>query len=254
MMDATTAVCQAAREQPVERIIHISSMAVYGQATGQITEDAVPEGPLGSYARSKQACEEIIERYVQDGGRAYILRPGCVFGPGSRQWTTRIARLLAAGRIGDLGGAGDGICNLTYIDDLTSAIIAAISTSASNGSVFNIASDYQITWNDFFLQFGRALGAIPIRRRSSKHLTVETRVIAPILRVASLATRAIPRARNLLPEPITPSLVQLWRQEMWMDTSRAVSDLGLNSTPLEQAVRSSASWFREPHMSISDHH
>ena len=71
-----------------------------------------------------------MRKYVHDGGDAVILRPTCVFGPGSTQWTTRIARLLKARRIGDLGSAGDGGCNLAFIDDVVAAVLAALDASS----------------------------------------------------------------------------------------------------------------------------
>ena len=39
---------------------------------------------------------------------AAILRPALVYGRGSALWSERVARLLRAGRLGDLGAAGDG--------------------------------------------------------------------------------------------------------------------------------------------------
>ncbi|MEH3106994.1 MAG: GMC family oxidoreductase [Sphingomonas fennica] len=86
------------------RVVHLSSMAVYGDATGDVTEDRPFARGHGAYGDAKIAAEEAAA-----GHDAVILRPGCIYGPGSAQWTWRPARLLAAGRLGDLGANGDGL-------------------------------------------------------------------------------------------------------------------------------------------------
>ena len=89
MVRAAQVLCDAARSVPPRRIVHLSSMAVYGAATGSVTEDHPPVEPVSGYGRAKIACEEIVGRYVRDGGDAVILRPSCVFGPGgTRRLTT----------------------------------------------------------------------------------------------------------------------------------------------------------------------
>ena len=102
-------------------------------ATGTVREDHAPVAPVSGYGQAKIECERIVRKYVDDGGDAVILRPTCVFGPGSPQWTNRLVRLLRARRIGDLGVAGDGICNLAFIDDLVAAIIAAMDAPGLSG-------------------------------------------------------------------------------------------------------------------------
>ncbi|HEY1410618.1 MAG TPA: NAD(P)-dependent oxidoreductase [Rhodopila sp.] len=212
MLRSTQALCDAARFCPPHMIVHLSSMAVYGAATGVVTEDHPPVEPVSGYGRAKIECERIVQKYVDNGGAAVILRPTCVFGPGSPQWTTRLARLLRAGRIGDLGIAGDGCCNLAFIDDVVAAIVAALDTSSGT---FNISSSSDLTWNEFLMAFGRALGATPIRRISPRTLQIETKFLAPVRRIAGMALR------SPATEAITPSLAALWRQDIRIDCSAA---------------------------------
>src|SRR5689334_3785366 len=140
MTRAAEVLCDAARHNPPRRIVHLSSMAVYGAATGRVPEDHAPVAPVSAYGEAKLQCERILRRYVDGGGDAVALRPTCVFGPGSAQWTTRIARLLMDRRLGDLGTAGDGGCNLAYIDDLVATIINALEAPNVAGQVFNISN------------------------------------------------------------------------------------------------------------------
>lgn len=224
MVRSTQVLCDAARAVPPRRIVHLSSMAVYGAAVGAIREDHAPVAPVSFYGQAKIECERIVQKYVDDGGDAVILRPTCVFGPGSAQWTTRLARLLYARRIGDLGADGDGYCNLAFIDDVVAAIVAAVDAPDISGRTFNISSAYDLTWNEFFVAFGKALGATPIRRISPRRLRIETMLLAPVRRVLAMAVK------SPFTEAVTPSLAALWRQDIRIDCSAARTALALPRT------------------------
>lgn len=224
MVRATQVLCDAARVVPPRRIIHLSSMAVYGSATGTVREDQPPVAPVSSYGQAKIDCEHIMRKYGDNGGEAVILRPTCVFGPGSDQWTTRLIRLLATRRIGDLGIAGDGFCNLAFIDDVVAAIVSALDARDAVGRAFNISSTAEQTWNEFLISFAKALGATPVRRISPRMLRIETKVLAPVRRIAGMAV-SLP-----MTEAITPSLAALWRQDIQIDSSAARATLALRQT------------------------
>ncbi len=159
-----------------------------------------------------------------------ILRPTCVFGPGSVQWTTRLARLLKARRIGDLGTAGDGCCNLAFIDDVVAGIIAALDAPEASGMTFNISSSAELTWNEFLIAFAKALGATPVRRISPRMLRIETKLLAPVRRIAAMALR------SPATEAITPSLAALWAQDIRIDSRAAEAVLGLPRTTVGQMI------------------
>jgi nucleoside-diphosphate-sugar epimerase len=230
MLRTTAVLCDAARAGPPRRIVHLSSMAVYGAATGTVREDHTPVLPVSGYGQAKIECERIVQKYVHDGGDAVILRPTCVFGPGSTQWTTRLARLLLARRIGDLGSAGDGGCNLAFIDDLVAVITATLGAQDIAGRVFNVSSPVTMTWNQFLIAFAKALGATPVRRIPPRMLRIETKLLAPVRRIASKAIR------SPMTEAITPSLVALWEQDIRVDGSAAEAGLGVRWTPPERMI------------------
>ena len=211
-------------------MIHLSSMAVYGSATGSVQEDCPPVEPVSGYGRAKIDCERVIQKYVEHGGDAVILRPTCVFGPGSPQWTTRLAYLLHARRIGDLGPAGDGRCNLAFIDDVVAAIVASLDAPDLSGRTLNISSSSEMTWNAFFMAFGRALGATPVRRISGRRMKIETKLLAPAFKIAGKAMKSSQT------EAITPSLATLWRQDIRIDSSASEKALALSYTSIDQMI------------------
>jgi nucleoside-diphosphate-sugar epimerase len=235
----------AAKRDAIERIVHLSSMAVYGSATGRVRETAALTGDLGWYAEAKVRAEESAQAYTRAGGRVVILRPGCIYGPGSDAWTGRIGRWLRAGRLGDLGANGDGTCNLVLIDDVVAAVIAALQEPAAEGQAINLATPVG-TWNRYFVRFARAIGSTPVQRISGRRLRVETKVLAPVLKIAEIAVRRLRAGRLGLPEPIPPSLARLWRQDIELDTTKADELLRVPWTPVERGLAVAARWFRGP--------
>jgi nucleoside-diphosphate-sugar epimerase len=236
MVRSTQALCDAARTQPPGRIVHLSSMAVYGSANGAVRESHDAIAPVSGYGQAKIACEEIIRKYVRDGGDAVILRPTCVFGPGSTQWTTRLARLLQARRIGDLGSAGDGRCNLAYIDDVVTAIINALDMRGIAGQTFNLSSPADQTWNEFLVRFARALGATPVKRIAPRMLRLETRLLAPVRKIAGKFLH------SPATEAITPSLAALWAQDIRIDSTAAATALNMPQTTPDAMIAAAVRW------------
>ncbi len=227
-----------AAEAGARRIVHLSSMAVYGAATGQVDEDA-PLTPEGGYGQSKAESERLLLDHAKAGGEVVMLRPGCVHGPGSEGWTARPARLLRAGRLGDLGPGGDGICNLTAVEDLVAATAAALRLPVTPGLVFNISDPAPGDWNSYFLALAKAIGATPLRRIGGRQFRIEKLAAYP-LKVLEIAGR---KAKLRTPDAIPPALQRLFQQDITLDNRRADAVLGFARTPPAQAVAAAAAWF-----------
>ena len=217
------------------KVIHFSSMAVYGSAAGTITEDAPLKGDVGAYSAAKVHVETVARQYK----RAVILRPGIIYGPGSAQWSERVAHWLRDRRIGDLGPQGDGFCNLIYIDDVVRFVLNSLSASDIDGQAFNLAMNDPPTWNDYFIRFGKAIGAVPVRRITSRRLKLETKALAPGLKIMELVSRRV-GIRSPLPPAIPPSLLGLFAQRIRLDSHRALAVLGTDWTALDDGLRQTA--------------
>jgi 2-alkyl-3-oxoalkanoate reductase len=213
------------------RIVHLSSMAVYGDAIGRVDEDAPLAGSDG-YAGAKVEAEQL----ARARGGVAVLRPGCIYGGGSPQWSRRIADLLRARRIGDLGANGDGCSNIVHVDDVVAAILALLRRPADEVIVLNLAMTDAPDWNDYFLAFARTLGAVPVARIPDWRLKAETFAAVPL--------KLAERSRLPVPAAIPPSLARLWRQDIRLDTARANAVLGIDWTPLDRGLAEAAASLR----------
>jgi 2-alkyl-3-oxoalkanoate reductase len=229
----------AARTSPAPRIVHLSSLAVYGSLEGTVDETAVPRGDLSPYALAKLTAE----KFAADCESSVTLRPGIVYGPRSPWWSDRIARLLCAGRLGDMGGAGDGLCNLVYVDDVAAAAVRALYSPNIEGHIYNLAQSPIPTWNGYFAQYARKLGALPLRHISGNRLLAEQAVFAPALKLLELAGGFGILNKKTLPPPIRPWLLALCRHRIGMIVTGAETTLGMKWTPLEEGLQASADWF-----------
>jgi nucleoside-diphosphate-sugar epimerase len=228
----------AARSTAKLRVVHMSSMAVYGSATGTLDENAALRGDLGPYSAAKVEAE----KRAADAGNVVCLRPGIVYGPTSPQWCELIGRLLLARRLGDLGIAGDGICNLVHVDDVARAALLALRTPGIEGQAFNLGLPFALTWNDYFLRYAKALGAVPVRRIGPTRLMLELKVLGPTLKIAEIVTRTI--GLPAPPAPIRPWLQQLCRHPIYLRVTKAEEKLGMRWLPLDEGLREVAAWFR----------
>lgn len=234
-MQSLIAALGRSRAPQVTRLVHISSMTVYGNATGLVAESQDPVGTLSKYAAARLEAERIAAAYPH----VVTLRPGCEYGPGCTHWSDRVARWLLARRLGDLGARGDGYCNLTYIDDLASAALRASQAPGVEGSTFNIATDTPLTWNEYFMRFAMALRAVPVRRVTARRLKIETRMLAAPLKIGEMVSAKLGVTSFPLPA-IPPSLVALCAQDIRLDVTRAEKMLGMSWTPIADGLASAA--------------
>ncbi|MDB5963544.1 MAG: NAD(P)-dependent oxidoreductase [Polaromonas sp.] len=244
--EGARALASAAQAAKCRRVVHLSTMSVYGSAEGCVPETAPMRTDLGWYGRAKCEAEAHMAAFAASGGHAVVLRPGCVFGPGSELWAGRIGRWLWSGRLGDLGAGGDGWSNLVHVNDVCAAIVAALRAPACAGglSAFNLAGPDSPRWNDYFVDLALALGATPVRRFGARRVLVDAWLAGPPLKIAQRALQPVGRA-CLVPDPLPPRLLGLWQQHIRLNTTRATHQLGIRWTPYDQGLVDSAAWYRE---------
>lgn len=247
---ATTLV-RAARAAGCERIVHLSTMSVYGRQEGLLDEEAAFDPGLGWYARAKCAAELDMQQYVADGGNAVVLRPGCVYGPDSQLWVGRIGRLLKAGRLGDLGPHGDGWSNLVHVDDVCSAILAGLQLTQRQQmgeldklAAFNLAATDSPRWNQYFRDLAMAIGATPLKRIRQRRIKADACIAGPVIKITEKLADRLRISHSGLPDPIPPALLRFFNQQIRLDSRKAEQVLGLAWTPYRSGLGDSAEAFR----------
>jgi nucleoside-diphosphate-sugar epimerase len=88
-------ICAFASAARCNRVVFLSSIAVYGPSEKMKDEQSLPV-PVTPYGRSKLEAEEIHQTWqaANPERRLLILRPGVVFGPGEKGNVTRLIRSI----------------------------------------------------------------------------------------------------------------------------------------------------------------
>ncbi len=218
----------------VEHAVHLSSIAVQGLRDGTVREDDPLGPPADGYAAAKIEAERAFTQIAGKGG--VILRPGLVYGPGSALWTLRIGRLVASGRLGPLGPAGEGICNLVHVEDVADAVVAACAVGDAGGRAFALVAAPAPSWNSYFAEMAAAMG-VPSRPVSPAKLRFERAFAYPLTALRG----PLGKAGIILPEAITPGLARLFSARTRYESS-AVGSLLTGWRDRAEAIRESAAW------------
>jgi nucleoside-diphosphate-sugar epimerase len=187
-VEGTRNVMEAALEAGVEKVVHLSTVSVYGAPEGAVDE----EHPLVGgtvYGDSKLEAERVCFEARDRGLAVTLLRPTIVYGPFSADWTVEFAqRLAAVGYLVPRGSAG-GRCNLVYVDDLVRAVRLALGPGRGDGGVFNVNGPDDVTWWEYFQALNQALGLPPLSERPAGGSRLRSTLFSPVRRAAKLAIR-----------------------------------------------------------------
>lgn len=169
-VDGTRGLLAAAAAASVRRFVHLSSMAVYGDASGRVDESTPMQSGADGYGAWKVEAEQAC--LAQTGLEVVRLRPTIVYGQGGSYWLDSMVERVRSGRWGDFGAAGAGTCNLVHVDDVVDAIEAALTGDGAPGHAFNVNGPETTSWNGYFSSLALALGQKPLREVSPLALKI----------------------------------------------------------------------------------
>jgi len=148
------------QQSGIKRLVFISSLTVAGIPPQTLaTEETMPAVTLEDhYTRYKQRCEKFLaEKAI--GAEYAIIRPGVVYGSGSRYLGSLIAAIEKIGPVGfPFIGNGQNSMPLIHVKDLARAIYLAGILKDAAGQTFNLVDGLSHTWLDFFTAIARSLG------------------------------------------------------------------------------------------------
>lgn len=150
-VDGTRTVLRAAHDADVERVVYVSSTAVYGtHDTHPITEESPLDG-VGPYGRAKIEAEEICRDYRRLGLTVPIVRPKTFIGPKRLGVFEVLFDWIEDGANVPLVGWGNNRYQLLHVTDLVRAIERLLTEPAEDvNTTFNVgATEYETMRRDF---------------------------------------------------------------------------------------------------------
>ncbi len=153
---------ELARAKGIRRFLFASSSSVYGvNPRVPWREDDHVLQPISPYASTKVSGELLGHVYAHLYGIRFIaLRFFTVYGPRQRPDLAihKFARLIAAGRPIPVYGDGSTRRDYTYIDDIVSGVLGALSYDRTPYEVINLGNNQTLTLMEMIRGLERALG------------------------------------------------------------------------------------------------
>ncbi|MDP3661344.1 MAG: dTDP-glucose 4,6-dehydratase [bacterium] len=139
-VEGTRILLDAAREQGVPRLIHLSTDEVYGNVLKGFSKENAPLNPSNPYAASKAAGDFLVQSYVRTHRfPAIIVRPSNNYGP--YQYPEKLIPLgitnLLEGKKIPIHGNGAHVRSWLHTEDFCSAL-DIILHKAPVGEIYNI--------------------------------------------------------------------------------------------------------------------
>lgn len=213
-VEGTRIVCEVARKAGVKRVVHLSSVMVYGfDYPAEISEDGPLDGQGNVYNDSKLDSERVAMSHndPEQGFGVIVIRPGDVYGLGSVPWVIRPIDLLKQGLF-MLPDTGRGVINHVHVENLIDGVLLAIQHDAC-GEAFTI-TDGLATPTRVFFQTHALIAGTRLR-------TAPTWVLKALLSALGPAYRALGKK-----PPASPEAMKFLRRKHRYSIAKAQKYLG----------------------------
>jgi nucleoside-diphosphate-sugar epimerase len=230
-VEGTRNIFLAAQQAGVGRVVHGSTIGVYGEPPeGPIRNDS-PLEPVNIYGVTKLLGEDVVKSFA-DQVPAAIARIAETYGPGDR----RLLKLFKGAEQGVALQIGNGrnLHHLVHVDDLCDGLLAAAREDAAVGRTFVLAGREPVTTRQMLEAVARALG------REPRILRVP---MAPLMLTAA-ALEGVLRPLGIQP-PLHRRRMDFFRRSFAFSLDEA-SALGYKPrVGLDEGMRSAARWYAQ---------
>ena len=234
-VDGTRAVLAAAAEAGAERIIYTSTVGAVGiPKDGSPGDERTPVSladMVGAYKASKFLAERVADEWAARGAPVITVNPSAPVGPWDVK-PTPTGQMIVDFLKGKMVASLDTGLNLVHVRDVARGHILA-------GDRGRVGQRYILGHRNLPLleifQMLATLTGIPAPR---------FRVPYAVAWLTAVGMEGLARLRGGAPQvPLTA--VRMARKRMYFSAAKAVTELGLPQTPVEQALRDAVDWFVE---------
>jgi dihydroflavonol-4-reductase len=235
-LEGTHRILRAAADAGVGGVVYTSTVGALGippggQAGTEETRVSLAD-MAGDYKRSKFLAEEVARGFARQGLPIVIVNPSTPVGSGDIK-PTPTGQMIVDFLRGRMWAYLETGLNLVDVEDVAAGHLLA----AQRGRVGEryILGGRNLTLREIFELLGRITGIRPPR------LKVSAGLVLPMARLSEWIADHITGRPPLVPV----DAVRMAQKTMFFDCSKAVRELGLPQSPVEEALARAVHWFRE---------
>jgi dihydroflavonol-4-reductase len=234
-VEGTKNILEEALSQGLEKVVYTSTSNTIGShgAGNYVTEEAEFNGweAKDHYAISKYLAEIEAKKICEKGLPLVIVNPTLVIGVMDRKPTPSGALIVDIAN-GNMPGYIEGAINVIDVEDVARGHIQA----AQKGRIGEryLFGNENLFVGEFFNMIAEIAKVEPPKHK------IPYRIALLVGYLSQLSSRITKK-----PPIVTVSQVRLGNMGEHFDCSKAITELGLNQTPIKKTIEKAISWFRE---------
>ena len=230
----TERLLEAAARAGVGRVVHTSTVGVYGDVKTPPADESTPLAPGDIYQATKAEADALALEFHRSGRlQVVVVRPGAIYGPGETR-LLKLFRAIARGRYAVVG-SGRPFYHPVFIDDLIAGMLLAAEKPAAAGEAFILAGPRYLSQSE--------LAALIARHTGGKVLG--WRVPARPIQLAGRLCEAVCVPLGIEP-PLHRRRVDFWTKSRAFSIDKGRRLLGYApKVDIDEGIALTARWYRE---------
>jgi dihydroflavonol-4-reductase len=236
-VEGTLNVMECALEADVSKVVHVSSVAVYGRPEKTPFREDTPVGPerFSEYSRSKYKGEQIAwELFREKGLPLVVVYPCAVLGSGNVKYSGEMVRRFIERRL-PVTAFHHSVFTYVHVQDVAEAILRAAEKAGNIGEKY-IVGNARLSFRDFYELLSDVSG-VPSPRVSLPNTLV--------MLGAGMLTWVADRIKQPPLFGMSTDAMRLLMEGSAADGSKAEQELGIVYTPIRKALDEECEWYRK---------
>ncbi len=156
----TKNVLEACVESGVRRLVHTSTVDIFGHKNGsRINENSPLRNRPGWYGKTKIMAEKLVREYIQQNKLDIsIIYPPWVYGEGDITFVPEIVEAIKDGSMMFFRSKGNHTIEISYIEHLTEAVELILNSKDAIGEGYIIADEPKMTFRKFVNSIAKRIG------------------------------------------------------------------------------------------------
>ena len=234
-VSGTINLLKAAHAQKVRRVVYTSTVGALGlSGNGAGATETTPvsiQDMIGHYKRSKFMAEQEAFKLVKAGVPVVVVNPSTPVGSWDLK-PTPTGKMIVDFLNGGMPGYVETGLNLIDVEDVATGHLLAME-KGSVGEKY-ILGNRNMSLREILEVLSQVSGKAVVKRRIPRAVAYSAAMVSTGLAYVTGQPPSIPLEG-----------VRMTRKKMFFNASKAVKELGLPQTTIEEALRKAVTWFQE---------